>query len=88
MGLLPQLNTGSLAKLVGHMREHGWVGFVTRYWMISDHDPCLAFLSRAAWHDDATPEGVYRDQISAVCCVQAVPDMLRCLPNWRMLLDT
>ena len=76
VGVLPQLNTGSLAKLVGHMREHGWAGFVTRYWMISDHDPCLAFLSRAAWHDDATPEGVYRDQISAVCGVQAVPDML------------
>ena len=76
VGVLPQLNTGSLANLVGHMREHGWAGFVTRYWMISDHDPCVAYLSRAAWHDDVTPEDVYRDQVSAVCGEAAVPDML------------
>ena len=76
VGVLPQLNTGSLSKLVGHMREHGWAGFVTRYWMISDHDPCVAYLSRAAWHDDATPEAVSRDLISVVCGEAAVPDML------------
>ena len=76
VGVLPQLNTGSLARLTGHMREHGWAGFVTRYWMIGDHDPCVAYLSRAAWHDDVTPEDVYRDQVSTVCGKAAVPDML------------
>lgn len=76
VGVLPQLNTDSLAKLVGHMRQHGWAGFMTRYWMISDHDPCLAYLSRASWHDDVTLEDVYRDQIATVCGGAAVPDML------------
>ena len=76
VGVLPQLNTGSLAKLVGHMREHGWAGFITRYWMISDHDPCVAYLARAAWDDDVTPEDVARDLIRVVCGEAAVPEML------------
>jgi len=76
VGVLPQLNADSLAKLVGHMKEHGWSGFMTRYWMISDHDPCLAYLSRAAWHDGVTLEDVYRDQVTTVCGAAAVPDML------------
>ena len=76
VGVLPQLNTGSLSKLVGHMRENGWAGFITRYWMISDHDPCMAYLSQAGWHEEVTPEDVYRDQILTVCGKAAVPDML------------
>ena len=76
VGVLPQLNTGSLAKLVGHMREHGWAGFITRYWMTSDHDPCVAYLARAAWDDDVTPEDVARDLIRVVCGEAAVPEML------------
>ena len=55
---------------------YGWAGFWTRYWLISDHDACLAYLSRAAWDPETTPEQTYRDQVRAVCGNAAVEDML------------
>lgn len=76
VGLLPMLNTGSLANLAHHMRENGWSGFSTRYWLIGDHDPCVAFLAKRAWNDEVTPETVYRDQIEHACGPPAVPDLL------------
>jgi len=76
VGVLPQLNTTSLATLVGHMRTNGWSGFSTRYWMISDHEPCMAFLARRGWLDEFSPQDAYRDHVRAVCGVEAIPDML------------
>ncbi|MBM3890272.1 MAG: hypothetical protein FJ388_14250, partial [Verrucomicrobia bacterium] len=76
VGVLPQLTTGSLHELTRDLRHHGWAGFSSRYWLIGDHDPCVAYLSRAAWHADATPEAVYRDQIRAACGEACVEDML------------
>ena len=76
VGLLPQLTTGSLHELTVDLRRHGWAGFATRFWLISDHDPCVAYLSRAAWDETATPSSVYADQVRAACGPDAVPDML------------
>jgi hypothetical protein len=77
VGVLPQLATHSLDELTKDIRNLGWSGFSTRYWLIGDHDPCVAFLSRAAWDAKVTPEDVYRDQIAHVCGDAAVPDMLK-----------
>jgi hypothetical protein len=52
------------------------VGFSTRYWLVGDHEPCVAYLARAAWDPSATPEAVYRDQVRAACGPAAVEDML------------
>ncbi len=76
VGLLPQLATGSLHELTIDLRRHGWAGFSTRYWLTGDHDPCLAYLSRASWDERTTPEQVYRDQIAAACGEACVEDML------------
>lgn len=76
IGVLPQLTTGSLHELTKDLRRHGWAGFTTRYWMISDHEPCVAYIAKAAWDETATPESVYRDQIGSVCGQACVPDML------------
>ncbi len=76
IGLLPALTTGSLHQLTKDMRQHGWAGFSTRYWQISDHDPCVTYIARAAWDETATPESVYRDQVRAACGNAAVEDML------------
>ena len=76
IGLLPALTTGSLHQLTQEMRQHGWAGFSTRYWQISDHDPCVTYIARAAWDKTASPESVYRDQIRAACGEAAVEDML------------
>jgi hypothetical protein len=77
VGVLPQLATHSLDELTKDIRALGWAGFSTRYWLTGDHDPCLAYLSRAAWDTNATPEATYRDQITRVCGGAAVPDMLQ-----------
>jgi hypothetical protein len=76
IGVVPQLTTGSLHELVGEIRKNGLAGFCTRQWMTSDLDPCVAYLSKAAWDPGATPEAVYRDQIRAVCGEAAVGPML------------
>ncbi|NSW58000.1 MAG: hypothetical protein HPY44_18500 [Armatimonadetes bacterium] len=76
VGVLPQLMTRPLHELTCDLRDNHWSGFSTRYWMIGDHDPCLAYLSRAAWDRSATPDEVYRDQIAAICGEAAVGDML------------
>ena len=77
VGVLPQLATHSLHELTKDIRDLGWAGFSTRYWLTGDHDPCVAYLARAAWDARATPEGIYRDQITRVCGEAAVPDMLK-----------
>ncbi|HYV27171.1 MAG TPA: hypothetical protein VFA77_06535, partial [Candidatus Eisenbacteria bacterium] len=77
VGVLPQLATHSLAQLTEDIRNEGWAGFSTRYWLIGDHDPCMAFLSRAAWDKNATPEEIYRRQITRICGEAAVADMLK-----------
>ena len=76
IGVLPQLTTGSLYELVCDLRKYGWSGFCTRQWMISDHDPCVSYLSKAAWNANVTPEEVYIDQIRAVCGEAAIKPML------------
>ena len=77
VGVLPELATHSLHELTRDIRDLGWAGFSTRYWLTGDHDPCLAYLSRAAWDARATPEAAYRDQITHVCGAAAVPDLLK-----------
>jgi len=76
VGLLPQLATGSLHELTCDLKKYSWSGFSTRYWMISDQEPCVAYLSKTVWDANATPEEVYADQIRAVCGEAAVEPML------------
>jgi len=76
VGVLPQLTTGSLHELTKDLRKYGWAGFSTRYWLIGDHDPCVAYLSKAAWDAEATPEAVYRDQVLAACGEACIAEML------------
>ena len=58
------------------MYRHGWAGFSTRYWLVGDHDPCIAYLAKSAWDRDTTPEAVYRDQVAALWGADCVDDML------------
>ncbi|MFA6241294.1 MAG: alpha-glucuronidase family glycosyl hydrolase [Candidatus Hydrogenedentales bacterium] len=76
VGVPPQLTTGSIHTLVTAMREARLSGFCTRQWMISDLDPSVAYLAKAAWDPTATPEAAYRDQVRAVCGEAAVEPML------------
>lgn len=76
VGVLAQLTTGSLHELTLDLRRYGWAGFSTRYWLIGDHDPAVAYLSKASWEESANPESVYRDQIRAACGAACLEDLL------------
>ena len=79
VGLLPQLTTGSFAKLLDVMIPAGWSGFSTRYWLIGDHNLSVGYIAHAAWTPSLTSEAFYTQQISAVCGEAAVPDMLEAM---------
>jgi hypothetical protein len=76
VGVLPLLTTNALHLLVCDMRKNSIGGFCTRQWMISDHDACMAYLSKASWDAGSTPKAVYEDQIRAVCGQGAVEAMI------------
>ncbi len=88
VGVLPQLATHSLAELTKDIREQGWAGFSTRYWLLGDHDPCVAYLARAAWDAKVTPVEVYRDQVACVCGDEAVDDMLKVFSEVEAATET
>ncbi|MBN1342131.1 MAG: hypothetical protein JXQ73_05600 [Phycisphaerae bacterium] len=79
VGVLPQLVTGSFAKLLDVMIPAGWSGFSTRYWQIGDHDLAVAYIAKAAWRPSIEPQALYRSQIGAVCGEQAVEPMLEAM---------
>jgi len=70
------LSTHALHELVGDMRKAGVTGVCTRQWMIGDHDPSMAYLSKASWDATTTPKAVLVDQIRSVCGPAAVEPML------------
>jgi hypothetical protein len=90
VGLLPQLSTGSFHELTRDLRKYGWSGFSTRYWLVGDHDPALAYLSKAAWDSGATPEMINRGHWKAICgngCVDQMLEMLRQVEKATLLLE-
>jgi len=76
IGVMPQLTTNSLHEIIQVMRRHGWQGIIARERFPGDHDWPLAYLARAAWDSDVTPDQVARDQLRAICGEGCVEDML------------
>ena len=79
VGLVPQLRPTVLHKVIQELHRHGWTGFVARERFPGDHDAVLAYLARAAWDQEATPQAVTRDLIGAVCGERSVEDMVAAL---------
>jgi len=67
IGVVPQLTSNALHKIVQVLKRNGWAGFVARERFPADHDWALTYLSKAAWDPEATPETVGRDLLGAVC---------------------
>lgn len=76
IGVMPQLTTNSLHKIIQVMKRVGWSGYMARERYPCDHDWALAYLSQTAWNDDVTPDDVARDQVGAICGADCVEDML------------
>ncbi len=58
------------------MRKYGVQRFGTRQWMISDHDPSVAYLSKAAWDAGTTPGRSTRTRSAPSAAQAAVEPML------------
>jgi hypothetical protein len=67
IGVMPQLTTNSLHRILQEMKSNGWAGFVARERFPGDHDWPLAYLARAAWDSKVTPDQVAREQLDALC---------------------
>ena len=77
VGVLPQSATSSLHSLMAILRKHGWSGFYTRYWTVSDQDPTVHYLARASWDASLTPQQAYADQVEHVCGRNSVAPALK-----------
>ena len=76
LGMVPQLTPKWLSRIVQVLKRNRWAGFTVRERFPFDHDWPLAYLSRAAWHEEVTPDEVARDQLTAVCGPECAEEML------------
>jgi hypothetical protein len=67
IGIVPQLTTSSLHKVLKILRETGWEGIVARERFPGDHDTEMAYLARAAWDPNADPDKIATEQLAAAC---------------------
>lgn len=66
VGVLQQSTLNSIHNLVQVLRQHGWDGYSTRYWMLSELDPTLQYLSRATFDDSASPRSAFDELFVAL----------------------
>ena len=67
IGIVPQMTTSSLQKVLKILRETGWEGIVARERFPGDHDTEMAYLARAAWDPNADPDKIATEQLTAAC---------------------
>ena len=56
IGIIPQMTTSSLQKVLEILRQTHWEGIVARERFPGDHDTERAYLARAAWDPAADPD--------------------------------
>ena len=61
VGILPQSAMKSLSTLTATIKEYGWSGFSTRYWVPGELDPAVYFLARSSWEKNLTAELAVRE---------------------------
>jgi len=76
IGIVPQMTTSSLQKVLKILRETGWEGIVARERFPGDHDTELAYLARAAWDPNADPDKIASEQLIAACGQQCGQELL------------
>ena len=77
IGPLSQQVTQRLEKISNKLRDAGWDGFSTRYWLMADLDPVVHFLGRAAW-DPAGPLVLVSANACSKCERPSKPEALDC----------
>jgi hypothetical protein len=90
VGFLPMVAAESLGELLATTRQAGWKGFMSRYWLTSDHDLCVNYLAHAMWDKEQSNFGTYSRLLAALCgeaCVYALRGMFRELENATVVLE-
>ena len=90
VGILPQSTLGSLHRMTQRIRDRGWSGFSTRYWLIGDHDPTVSYIAKAGWDAAASPDDVCRYVLRAACgeaCVEDMFEMCREVQRATVILE-
>lgn len=89
IGPLPQIATRSIGRLVDFGAEHGWNGFLTRFWPIGDLGPVSHYLAKASW-EQTDVQRAYAGYISGMCGAKAVAPMsaaLHLLEDATLIMD-
>jgi tetratricopeptide (TPR) repeat protein len=76
IGPLSQQVTQRLEKIINKLRDAGWDGFSTRYWLMADLDPVVHFLGRAAWDPATTARNAHDSLFTVITEKQEVADRL------------
>ncbi len=76
VGTLSQLTTRRLESVINKIRQNGWDGFSTRYWMLAELDPAVHYLSRASWDAEVTARSAHDDLFTAITGKQSASDRL------------
>ena len=76
IGPLSQQVTQRLEKIINKLRDAGWDGFSTRYWLMADLDPVVHFLGRAAWDPATTARNAHDSLFAVITEKQEVADRL------------
>jgi hypothetical protein len=90
IGFLPMIATESLDELLKTVRKAGWKGFLSRYWLTSDHDICVNHLANAMWNEKPSNFSTCLRLITAICgegCVHEMLGMIRELENATVILE-
>ena len=77
IGILPQLPTQPLHRILQAMDKYDVHGFFGRQFLVTKLEAGTAYLAQASWSAEITPESVYRDQVEKVCGEKSVPDMMK-----------
>ncbi len=77
VGILPQLPTQPLHKILDAMDRYDVDGFFGRQFLVTKLEAGTAYLAKASWSAEVTPELVYRDQVKLVCGEGSVTPMLQ-----------
>lgn len=90
IGFLPMVAAENLGELLATARRAGWKGFMSRYWLTSDHDICANYLANAMWNNSQRCFDTYSRILTALCgdgCVYELRGMFRELENATVVLE-
>lgn len=90
VGFLPTVAAENLGELLTATRKVGWKGFMSRYWLTSDHDICVNYLANVMWDESHSNFKAYSRLLAALCgdgCIYELRGMFREVENATVILE-